>query len=228
MLICVVSSMAIADVPKYEQKPHLEIKCPCGASFVTYEWLNRSVLIRADKFIETHSCAHKDNKKRIGYYPPEYLLIVATSTVFAKGIGDITIKTRNRDTGIKKLIGKMVHRTKPCGSVNDRSYITEPRKLLDVTDEYLILSSDILLKGKFEIDRNTWDDGNWKEWVNVNTCDLKIGDKVRTTSEYNKNFSSLGIIGKITNIVTDIYNKVATLDNGKRLDTDWLEKYDTK
>ena len=61
MLILVVSTTGIAvygDIPAYEQKPHLEIKCPCGARFVTYEWLEGAILRRADKFIETHPCSH--------------------------------------------------------------------------------------------------------------------------------------------------------------------------
>lgn len=76
--------------------------------------------------------------------------------------GDAIGYLRLKNTGIEKLIGKMIHRTKPCGI--DRSYIDEPRKLLGVTDEYLVLSSDILARGQFEIVREIWDDGNWEEW----------------------------------------------------------------
>ena len=57
----VAQSITIAgygDIPNYEQKPHLEIRCPCGASFITYEWLEGAILRRADKFIQTHPCSH--------------------------------------------------------------------------------------------------------------------------------------------------------------------------
>ena len=43
---------------EYEQKPNLELKCPCGASLVIDEFLDGSMLRRADKFIETHPCSH--------------------------------------------------------------------------------------------------------------------------------------------------------------------------
>lgn len=60
MLVFVISSMAsgYGDIPNYEQKPNLELKCPCGASLVIDEWLDDSMLRRADKFMETHPCAH--------------------------------------------------------------------------------------------------------------------------------------------------------------------------
>ena len=50
------------DVTAYQQKPHLKIKCTCGASFVTYEWLTDLILKSADKFMEKHPCAHKEKK----------------------------------------------------------------------------------------------------------------------------------------------------------------------
>mgnify|MGYP001573201057 CR=1 FL=1 len=61
MLVIIVRSIAVAgygDVPDYEQKPHLELICPCGARFTTYEWLEGAILRRADKFIEAHPCSH--------------------------------------------------------------------------------------------------------------------------------------------------------------------------
>ena len=61
MLVIMARSIAIAgygDVPSYEQKPHLEIKCTCGASFITYEWLKETLLQRVDKFLEIHPCSH--------------------------------------------------------------------------------------------------------------------------------------------------------------------------
>ena len=56
-VILTCPTFCAGDVP-YEQKPHLEIKCPCGASFVTYEWLEESLLQRIDKFLEIHPCSH--------------------------------------------------------------------------------------------------------------------------------------------------------------------------
>lgn len=166
MIVLVISPITIARSSNYadaqiqscEQKPRLEIKCPCGASFVTYEWLNDSVLTRANKFIEKHPCAHKNDKEMGTYYPiVEHRIIGLTGTT--------TVFIDINDTGIEKLIGKMVHRTKPCmANRGDKSYVSEPRKLLAVTDEYLILSSDILTEEKFKIERNEWDDGNWEEW----------------------------------------------------------------
>lgn len=163
MLVCMVYSVSIAEVSNHVQKPHLEIKCYCGANFVIYEWLDEILLARVDKFIEKHPCAHNNNKEVETYYPVDYQVVGFTGTTIV--LGSTTTYININDTGIKKLIGKIVHRIKPCVANNyDRSYMSEPRKLLNVTDEYLILSSDILAEGKFKIERNEWDDGNWEEW----------------------------------------------------------------
>ena len=61
MIVFGISSMVIAgyrDVQKDEQKPHMELICPCGARFTTYEWLEGAILRRADKFMEMHPCSH--------------------------------------------------------------------------------------------------------------------------------------------------------------------------
>lgn len=52
------------DNKPYEQKPHLEIKCPCGASFVTYEWINADIIKSAEKFLENHKCGHNNVKQK--------------------------------------------------------------------------------------------------------------------------------------------------------------------
>lgn len=82
-------------------------------------------------------------------------------------VGTMTIT----DTGIKKLIGKMVHRTKPCvtntssfGSIDSR-FMHEPKKLMAVTDKHLIFESTVFTGEQFEIGRDIWDDGNWEEWI---------------------------------------------------------------
>lgn len=114
-------------------------------------------------------CDYYQNKKGpiIHYYPRIPTMRGTTTELIVNRSenGDTIGYESLRNDGIKKLIGKMVRRTKPCMANNyDRSYMSEPRKLLAVTDRYLILSSDILAEKKFEIERNEWDDGNWEEW----------------------------------------------------------------
>ena len=41
-----------------EQKPHLKIKCPCGANFALYEWTNDKTPEIVSKFLEKHPCGH--------------------------------------------------------------------------------------------------------------------------------------------------------------------------
>ena len=112
-----------------------------------------------------------------------------------------------------------------------KEYMNEPYELFSYNENIINLKD---ANGKFIIlGRDLWDDGNWKECVDkkqtdTNTHNLKIGDTVKTTNEHDKCFNNSGITGKIINITTVPYpnNEVATLDNGKILDTDWLEKYD--
>lgn len=73
------------------------------------------------------------------------------------------VNNAKKYTEIEKLVGKMVHRITPLGT--DKSYIGSSRKLLDVTDKYLILTSEVSCNGLHELERATWDDGNWKEVV---------------------------------------------------------------
>ena len=67
-------------------------------------------------------------------------------------------------TMIKNLIGKKIHRTKPCEG--DKSYINDLRILLDVKDNDLILSGWNWSEDKetIKLSRSKWDDGNWKEY----------------------------------------------------------------
>lgn len=155
-----------------------------------------------------------------------------------KGIGTTTalpttvINSVDITKQLKYLAGRTIYREVPAQNETEfsKEYMNEPYELFSYNKTLMELKDSN--KKSIILGRNLWDDGNWKELVGVNVYDLKIGDKVRTTSEYNKNFSDLGVIGKITDIVTVPYphplNKVATLDNGMKLDTDWLEKYDTK
>ena len=73
---------------------------------------------------------------------------------------------------LERLIGKKIHRTRAHGinyyHVLDRSYIDEPRRLIDVTCKYIILEPDITdATGRLlKLDRDQWDDGCWEEWKN--------------------------------------------------------------
>ena len=97
------------------------------------------ILSRVDKFIETHSCAH--------------------NTKYSKTI-----------ISLKSLIGKKIYRTRAYGiddyHVIDKSYMDEPRRLIDITCKYIILESDITnpVEKSIKLDRDQWDDGYWEEW----------------------------------------------------------------
>lgn len=70
----------------------------------------------------------------------------------------------------ESLVGKFIHRTKPriIGTVNDpnrvdNSFMGEKMLLISVCRDSFTLSSNILTKYNFTLDRKTWDDGNWEE-----------------------------------------------------------------
>lgn len=88
-----------------------------------------------------------------------YTPINATTTIFGEAINSKSLN----DTGIKKLIGKMVHRTKPIKAEcrNDDSFMCDPLKLLTVSEESLTLISEY--NKLHELKRDIWDDGNWEE-----------------------------------------------------------------
>ena len=66
-------------------------------------------------------------------------------------------------TQIRNLIGKKIYRTVPCKG--DKSYINDPRKLLEVKDNDLILSGWKEDEEPIKLSRSKWDDGNWIEFI---------------------------------------------------------------
>lgn len=156
----------------------------------------------------------------------------------------ITNKYKLTINKLKDLAGKTIYRDVPARNVEEfsKEYMNEPYELFSYNESIMELKD--ANKKSIILDRDLWDDGNWKEYVETTwrreagsetfkiRFDFKFGDKVRTTDEYNENFHVPypGIVGKITNITTVLFpsNEVATLDSGERLGTYWLQKYDTK
>lgn len=139
-----------------------------------------SLFFSVTSYAKCCDCCQKENINKVNYLHVYENIDSAKTPV---SIYSLARSMSVRNTGIKKLIGKMVHRTKPCGI--DRSYIDEPRKLLAVTDEYLILSSDILARGQFEIVREIWDDGNWEAVTSKYYC-VRCGKKLScSTGDFN-------------------------------------------
>lgn len=134
---------------------------------------------------------------------------------------------------LKYLAGKKIYRDVPVKNETEfsKEYMNEPYELFSYNIAIMELKNSN--RKSIILERNLWDDGNWKEWnaieriearVESNVYNFKVGDKVKTNKEYNRNFKA-HITGEIVNIWTGIIsNTVVILDNGKILDTTWLEK----
>ena len=58
MLFFAGTGSGYAQYVPQEKKPHLEIKCPCGANFALYEWVNNETPEMVSSFLEKHPCGH--------------------------------------------------------------------------------------------------------------------------------------------------------------------------
>ena len=127
---------------------------------------------------------------------------------------------------IKNLIGKTIYRDVPVQNETeyDIAYQNIPYTIESYNENIIsLIDKD---KNPIVLNRSLWDDGNWKEWTEKKTKNgLKIGDMVQTNNKYNECFGT-PTIGKIIDIAVLFANeKEVTLDNGRKLHENWLEKY---